>query len=99
MKLTIRTLDWQFNANALTAGEIDLIEMPAFELYRSLKKQSAYPDARTQSAGRPELPAVQSTPTAFRRSEGAAGSHGRVQSADVPAGASGYSRTVSHLFL
>ena len=29
--------DPQTQANALTAGEIDLIEMPAFELYRSLK--------------------------------------------------------------
>jgi peptide/nickel transport system substrate-binding protein len=30
--------DAQTQANALTTGEIDMIEMPAFELYRSLKR-------------------------------------------------------------
>ena len=42
--------DPQTQANALAAGEIDVIETPAYEMYPFLQEESRHPDGRDQPA-------------------------------------------------
>ena len=91
--------DPQTQANALATGEVDLLEMPAFELYRSLKRNPDIQMLELNPLRRAELPAVQSTRAALRQPEGAPGGDGGAQSGDVPASAGRRSGTLSHLLL
>ncbi len=77
--------DPQTQANALAAGEIDIIEAPAHELYNALKANPDIQIVEAESARLAGHPALQSPAAALRQSQGAASGDGRAQPAGVPA--------------